>query len=101
MPLDALIGSALDPGEHVPENSFNPAPAVQITTEGEAGGVLSPGGRFDAVPLPGPMVESYGCGDSFAAGVTAGLSAGWTTHQAVMLGARCGAACATRFGPYD
>ena len=100
VPLDALIGSALDPGEQVPENYLNPAPSVRIATEGEAGGVLIPGGRFDAVQLPGPMVESYGCGDSFAAGVTAGLSAGWSTHQAVALGARCGAACATRFGPY-
>jgi len=62
--------------------------------------VLIPGGRFDAVPLPGPIVETYGCGDSFAAGVTAGLSAGWSTEQAVALGASCGAACATRFGPY-
>ena len=84
----------------MPENCLNPAPTVRIATEGEAGGVLIPGGRFDAVQLPGPMVESYGCGDSFAAGVTAGLSAGWSTEQAVALGARCGAACATRFGPY-
>ena len=99
--LDALIGSALDPGEQVPENCLNPAPGVRIATEGEDGGVLIPGGRFDAAPLPGPLVESYGCGDSFAAGVTAGLSAGWSIQQAVGLGARCGAACATRFGPYE
>lgn len=99
--LDALIGSGLDPGEHVPDNFLDPAPGVRIATEGETGGVLIPGGRFDAVPLPGPMVESYGCGDSFAAGVTAGLSAGWSIREAVALGARCGAACATRFGPYE
>ena len=98
--LDALIGSGLDPGEQVPENCLDPAPVIRIATEGAAGGVLIPGGRFDAVPLPGAMVESYGCGDSFAAGVTAGLSAGWTIGEAVRLGARCGAACATRFGPY-
>ena len=100
VPLEALIGSGLDPGEKVPENCLDPTPNVRIATEGEAGGVLIPGGRFDAVPLPGPMVETYGCGDSFAAGVTAGLSAGWSTDQAVALGASCGAACATRFGPY-
>lgn len=98
--LDALIGSGLDPGEHVPKDCLNPPPSVQIATEGDAGGLLIPGGRFEAVPLPGPMVESYGCGDSFAAGVTAGLSAGWTIRQSVNLGARCGADCATRFGPY-
>jgi ribokinase len=100
LPLDALIGSGLDPSEQVPEECLNPAPTVRIATEGDAGGVLIPGGRFEAVQLPGPMIESYGCGDSFAAGVTAGLSAGWSIHQAVGLGARCGAACATRFGPY-
>ena len=100
VPLEALIGSGLDPSEQVPEDCLNPAPAVRIATEGDAGGVLIPGGRFEAVPLPGPMVESYGCGDSFAAGVTAGLSAGWSIQQSVALGARCGAACATRFGPY-
>ena len=99
--LDALIGSGLDPGEQVPEDCLNPQPVVRIATEGEAGGILIPGGRFDAVPLPGPMVESYGCGDSFAAGVTAGLSAGWSIQQAVALGAHCGADCATRFGPYQ
>ena len=98
--LDALIGSGMDPGEQIPENCLNPAPALRIATEGEAGGVLRPGGRFKAEPLPAPLQESYGCGDSFAAGVTAGLSAGWSVHDAVALGARCGAACATRFGPY-
>jgi len=100
VPVEALIGSGLDPSEQVPENCLDPAPAVRIATEGEAGGLLIPGGRFESESLPGPMVESYGCGDSFAAGVTAGLSAGWSLDQSVVLGARCGAACATRFGPY-
>ncbi|QNJ19593.1 ribokinase [Synechococcus sp. A18-25c] len=100
LPLDALIGSGLDPGEQLPPGSLEPTPTVQIATEGDAGGLLIPGGRFSAEPLPAPMVESYGCGDSFAAGVTAGLAAGWSVNDAVALGARCGAACATRFGPY-
>jgi ribokinase len=46
------------------------------------------------------VVDSYGCGDSFAAGVTAGLAAGWDAAAAIGLGARCGAACAGVFGPY-
>ena len=100
LPLDALIGSGLDPGEQLPPGCLEPPPRLQIATEGDAGGVLIPGGRFNAEPLPAPMVESYGCGDSFAAGVTAGLAAGWSVNDAVALGARCGAACATRFGPY-
>ena len=100
LPLDALIGSGLDPGEQLPPGCLKPTPSLQIATEGDAGGRLIPGGRYSAEPLPAPMVESYGCGDSFAAGVTAGLAAGWSVNDAVALGARCGAACATRFGPY-
>ena len=99
LPLDALIGSGLDPGSNCRQGAWS-HPRLQIATEGDAGGVLIPGGRFNAEPLPAPMVESYGCGDSFAAGVTAGLAAGWSVNDAVALGARCGAACATRFGPY-
>ena len=98
--LDALIGSGLDPGERVDPAQLNPPPQTLIRTEGAAGGVSLPGGRYAAAPLPGPMVESYGCGDSFAAGVVTGLAARWPLAQAIALGGQCGAACATRFGPY-
>ena len=98
--IDALIGSGLDPGELVDPDQLNPAPHTMIRTEGAAGGLSLPGGRFEPAPLPGPMVESYGCGDSFAAGVVTGLAARWTLANAIALGAQCGAACATRFGPY-
>ena len=98
--LDALIGSGLDPGEAVPDGALAPAPALRIATEGAAGGVTMPGGRFAAPVLTEAAVDSYGCGDSFAAGVTAGLAAGWSVEQAVSLGSHCGAACISRFGPY-
>lgn len=98
--IDALIGSGLDPGELVDPDQLNPAPHMLIRTEGAAGGLSLPGGRYDPSPLPGPLVESYGCGDSFAAGVVTGLAARWTLAKAIALGAQCGAACATRFGPY-
>lgn len=98
--LDALIGSGLDPDEAVPEGALDPPPLLRIATEGAAGGLAEPGGRFPAPAISAPVVDSYGCGDSFAAGVTAGLAAGWTVEQAISLGCHCGAACATRFGPY-
>lgn len=98
--LDALIGSGLDPSEQLPSGALNPPAALTIATEGAEGGILTPGGRYTASTPPGPVVESYGCGDSFAAGVTAGLAAGWAPTQATHLGATCGAACVTRFGPY-
>jgi ribokinase len=58
-------------------------------------------GSWEATPLPGPLVDVYGCGDSFAGGLTYGLGAGMSLADAVDLGARCGAACATGRGPYE
>lgn len=100
VPLDALIGSGLDPGEAVPDGALDPLPSLRIATEGAAGGVATPGGRFAAPTLTAAAVDSYGCGDSFAAGVIAGLAAAWSVEQAVSLGSHCGAACISRFGPY-
>lgn len=98
--IDALIGSGLDPAEAVAPGALTPAPRFQISTEGAAGGVISTGDRFSASALPGPFIETYGCGDSFAAGVFAGVAAQWPLEKAIQLGCELGAACATRFGPY-
>ncbi|MGC6483848.1 MAG: PfkB family carbohydrate kinase [Synechococcus sp.] len=98
--IDALIGSGLDPSEQLPPHALDPPARLTIATEGAKGGAVTPGGRYPASTPPGPVVESYGCGDSFAAGVTAGLAAGWAVPAATQLGATCGAACITRFGPY-
>lgn len=98
--LDALIGSASDPGEAYVPGDLNPPPRVVVRTEGAAGGRADPGGRYPAVPLPGPLADAYGCGDSFAAGVTYGLGAGLARDEALALGARCGAAALTGSGAY-
>lgn len=99
--LDALIGSANDPGERYAPGDLDPAPVVYIGTEAERGGFTIPGGRFTAPLRHQPAVDSYGAGDSFAAGVTAGLAAGWTLEQALVLGSRCGAACLDGRGAYS
>jgi ribokinase len=52
------------------------------------------------VPPPGPISDLYGCGDSFAAGLTFALSRGEPPEDAVTLAARCGAWCASGRGPY-
>jgi ribokinase len=52
------------------------------------------------VPPPGAAVDTYGCGDSFAAGLTFGLAAGLGLDAALTLGARCGAWCLAGRGPY-
>ena len=98
--LDALIGSGLDPAEQIPETAIKPAPRLRISTEGARGGRIWPCDRYSAMRATAQTVDTYGCGDSFAAGVTAGLAAGWCINQAISLGAYCGAKCITHFGPY-
>ena len=100
--LDMLVRSARDPGEQYVE--LKPPPRFVAETEGMAGGTLvSADGtatHWTAAPLPGPAVDAYGAGDSFAAGLTYGLAKGLEPFEAVGLGARCGAVCITGRGPY-
>jgi ribokinase len=98
--LDALVGSGEDAGERYEPAGLDPQPRVVVTTAGALGGWLRPGGPFRAVPPPGPIEDAYGCGDSFAAGVTYGLAGGRSVEDAVTLGARCGAAVLTGRGPF-
>jgi ribokinase len=99
--LDALIGSASDPGEAYRPGDLEPPPGLYIGTDAARGGVLLPGGRFEALERSTPVVDAYGAGDCFAAGVTTALAAGWTLRQAVSLGCHCGSACLDGRGPYD
>ena len=98
--LDALIGSGLDPDEQVPADALNRAPQLRIATEGDRGGWSDPGGRFEPVQRGAPKGDTYGAGDSFAGGVTAGLAAGWSPARAIALGCRCGSHCIDGVGPY-
>lgn len=96
--LDALVGSANDPGESYAPGDLDPAPGVYVGTEGARGGFSLPGGRFRpqqrrTKEQEGGDGDSYGAGDSFAAGFTTALAAGWSLEQALTLGGRCGAAC--------
>jgi ribokinase len=58
-------------------------------------------GKWPAAKLPGDPRDSYGCGDSFAAGLTYGLGTGLEVPDALALAARCGAVCLTGRGPYE
>jgi len=98
--LDALVGSGEDDSEIYHPGDLDPAPRVVVTTSGGLGGWVQPGGPFRPAPLPGPMVDAYGCGDSFAAGLTYALARGEPLEEAVGLAARCGAAVMTGRGPY-
>jgi ribokinase len=114
--LDVLVGSATDPGERYEPGMLDPEPRVVVRTRGADGGAWEVGGggaqpppwlpagqrsgSWRAAPLPGPEVDAYGCGDSFAAGLAFGLGAGMMLGEAIELAARCGAACLCGRGPY-
>ncbi|MCY1059353.1 PfkB family carbohydrate kinase [Nannocystis sp. SCPEA4] len=101
--LDAIVGSSRDPAERYAAGDLEPPPRLVVRTAGGAGGSYEfPGGEcrvYPAAQLPGPVVDAYGCGDSFAAGLTYALGAGLSADEAVQLAARCGAAALTGRGP--
>ena len=104
IPLDAVVGSARDPSERFDPSALSRPPGLVVLTDGARGGTfLTPDGSdraFAAAPLPGPLVDTYGGGDSFAAGLTYGLGAGMPPERALRLAARCGAWCVSGRGPY-
>lgn len=122
VPLEALIGSALDPAERYSPGDLAPEPSLVIATEGAAGGqvLAAPSvargsrasdaedhpadapisARFAAPQRRSPVRDTYGAGDSFAAGVTAALAAGWDLALSLSLGCHCGSACLDGRGPY-
>ena len=57
-------------------------------------------GSFAAAELPGPIVDAYGAGDTFAAGVTFGLGSGYDIDATLAFAAKAGAANLTGRGPY-
>jgi ribokinase len=102
--LDALVHSGSDAGESYDPGDVEPPPRLVVATLGARGGRWTAAegrtGTFQAAPLPGPPVDAYGCGDSFAAGLTFGLGRGGPIEDALDLASRCGAACLTGNGPY-
>jgi ribokinase len=101
--LDALVSSGSDAGERYERGQLEPLPRLVVRTAGAAGGTWErdgESGSYEAAPLPGEIRDAYGCGDSFAAGLTFGLGAELPLDSALELAARCGAACLTGRGPY-
>jgi ribokinase len=102
--LDAVVGSGRDPAERFDPDPLTHPPHLVVHTDGIRGGryETSDGraGRYEAAAPPGPVVDTYGAGDSFAAGVTYALAAGLELEAALELAARCGAWCVSGRGPY-
>lgn len=96
--LDALVGSGEDEDERYVVGDLDPAPQLVVSTSGALGGWAQPGGPYQATPPPGPVADTYGCGDCFAAGLTYALARGLDTGEALALAARCGAGALTGRG---
>ncbi len=105
VPLDALVLSGDDAVERGLTARAQDEAELIVFTEGARGGTYRErsggSGSWAAAAPPGAIVDSYGCGDSFAAGLTYGLGAGLEVPDALALAARCGAVCLTGRGPYE
>jgi ribokinase len=104
VPLDALVLSA---GDEIELAAAEPAlgeAELVVYTEGSSGGRWrrrnGEQGRWQAAPVPGPVVDSYGAGDTFAAALTYGLAAALELDQALALAAGHSAATLAGAGPY-
>jgi ribokinase len=94
--LDLLVGSGSDPGERY---GGGLEVGLVVRTEGALGGTAGDR-RYEASPPPGPLADTYGAGDSFAAALCFALARGDTQEAALELAARAGAAVVTGKGPY-
>jgi ribokinase len=102
--LDALVYSDRDELETAFARALEPPPTLLVATRGVEGGRYETAegttGTWAAAPLPGPIADSYGAGDSFAAALTFALAQGRDPDAALALAARAGAICLTGRGPY-
>jgi ribokinase len=103
--LDAIVGSRADPKEQYVDGELEPPPKLVVRTAGAKGGAWAGAegrtGTWKAVSLPGPRKDAFGCGDSFAGGLTFGLADGRGVDRSLELAARCGAYCYSGRGPYE
>ncbi len=103
--LDALVLSANDAIERGEAAATGDEAELVVSTAGARGGLYRDrdgrSGSWTAATPPGEAVDSYGCGDSFAAGLTYGLGTGMRAPDALDVAARCGAVCLTGRGPYE
>jgi ribokinase len=96
VPIDLLAGSANDPRERY-DGTLDAR--LVVLTDGRNGGTAN-GEPFPVVDPPGPVVDTYGAGDSFGAALAFALARGDALPEALQLAARAGAAVLAGRGPY-
>jgi ribokinase len=92
--LDALVQSSSDASERYRPGDLDPPPRRVVTTEGQNGGRYVDAerkGRWKAAPLPGPLADTYGAGDTFAAALAFALGTGMPTEEALAAAAEAAA----------
>jgi ribokinase len=96
---DVVIGSLNDRDEDPHDLPDNLRPRWIVQTDGPRGGIIATADgsatRYAPVPPPSDVIDTYGCGDTFAAALTVGLARGMGIADAAALGASAGAACST------
>lgn len=102
--LDVLLGSSKDAGERYDPGDLDPVPHLVVRTAGEDGGTWeredgSSGSWAGSLP-PGPVLDAYGAGDSFAAGLTYALGEGHDIDTALGFAAQRGAEALARKGAH-
>jgi ribokinase len=99
--VDALVFSMRDTEERGWARRVAGRARLLVSTDGANGGSWSGDseGAWQPVPPPGPPRDSYGCGDSFAAGFTFGMASSGSVAEAAAIGARCGASTLAKVGP--
>ncbi len=103
--IDALVFSDEDEDERAAASELTPKPALMVATRGAAGGGYSTtdgsSGTWEAAAPPGPIVDRYGSGDSFAAALCWALAQGKDAGEALDIAALAGAVRMTGRGPYE
>lgn len=96
---DALVLSANDYDEISALADPPTEPGLIVTTNGTRGGSTNIGVNYIAEVVPeAEFVDTYGCGDSFAAGLTYALAKGLDIASALKLAAHSGAMATRRRG---
>jgi ribokinase len=102
--LDALVGSIRDRAETYDSALFERPPGLVVLTDGALGGTYSIRGGEQAayrpVDPPGPILDTYGTGDTFAGALTFAVGSRLATEEALALAARCASAALTGRGPF-
>lgn len=101
--IDALVGSDLDPVERYAPGDLPHTPGLVVRTQGARGGhfTLADGTRHAYAAVPATVSgDTYGAGDTFAAGLALSLAEGLAPAEAVARAAARAAEVVTFTGPY-